>query len=1095
MSQIKYLDLTGLETYHNRLRSGVLKFTDTENRSVTYKPGDTLDLSKGVYYATTSKTATKVSNPLTITTLDGDIVWNGSGKATIDLATNWVIVKGDADNSAVLKGEYQGYSNKAISQVSMALGAASTAGLKGWYYSKITFGTNPVITLSDKQPTVAFGYLVGGNWSSGTPNIKAGDKISIVNNSKYDYCGEVKSVSGNTITLKSALPFDSLDTSLISVNNPDDWTIYLPDNESAGIIDFGGGALAEGVNTKATNIGAHAEGIQTHAYGQYSHSEGFRTQSAYASHAEGRETEASGLMSHAEGRNTVASGDVSHAEGYGVTIDGVLYKNIASGKASHAEGRGTEATGDNSHAEGYLSKASATLAHAEGHTTTASGTSSHSEGRETLSSGAAAHAEGTNTIASGQNSHAEGQYTEAYGNSAHAEGRGVTIDSVLYKTLASGNYSHAEGRGSVASGEISHAEGYRTVASGAQSHAEGYETTSSGTRSHAGGRGSVADGNTSFAHGSYVKTTNANEVAFGTYNDSKEGTLFSIGNGTSDEDRSNIFEIRNSVDDNIDINFPDDPNISHLRIGGTSIINFESAVSEANCLIRNRGDFDVISNGNIDINTKNEIMLQAANDFDYVDHSHINLTPGYIDIYTYDESDDFTSSATITLDANDIILKPDNRFGHVYINKHKASNIVATNASIMALHPTPQRNVIYYTTNDNSLIYPQEMISDEYGEYFGNAIHRVDNNTYVGGKGVMILNTNDNTIHDEWFKNLTKLTSIILPDNIEHIGTNAFLGCTNLKSITIGANAGTNEGCTPFSGCMGEITIKSTKLATDYTTNTAEETIGKQLLSGSNFSKVIIDTPQVGDCAFYGCTDLNEVLISKGTKIGNSVFSRSSIKSCTIETGVEFVRTTGKGSSSIFYNCSELTHVKLGDITSIVGAMFLNCKSLSSIILPDTLNTIGSRAFENTAISEIIIPKNVTSIAEKAFLNCSISKVYLRPERVVTLTNVNAFNAADITNRITEFYVPLGYSNTYANATNWSSYVDSQDMLVPFYDTIFNDTDIIDSVNIVRINDHSLLGDGNIDLNDICDYQEQIDSLKERIAYLENIIEQIVITK
>ena len=50
-----------------------------------------------------------------------------------------VIVKGDKDNSAVLSGEYEGYSNKAISQVSVAVGAASTSGLKGWYYDAITF--------------------------------------------------------------------------------------------------------------------------------------------------------------------------------------------------------------------------------------------------------------------------------------------------------------------------------------------------------------------------------------------------------------------------------------------------------------------------------------------------------------------------------------------------------------------------------------------------------------------------------------------------------------------------------------------------------------------------------------------------------------------------------------------------------------------------------------------------------------------------------------------------------------------------------------------------------------------------------------------
>ena len=56
---------------------------------------------------------------------------------------------GDKPNSAVLKGEYQAgtttYSNKALSQVSVSLGAGTTAGLKGWYYSAISFGANLIV--------------------------------------------------------------------------------------------------------------------------------------------------------------------------------------------------------------------------------------------------------------------------------------------------------------------------------------------------------------------------------------------------------------------------------------------------------------------------------------------------------------------------------------------------------------------------------------------------------------------------------------------------------------------------------------------------------------------------------------------------------------------------------------------------------------------------------------------------------------------------------------------------------------------------------------------------------------------------------------
>ena len=58
-----------------------------------------------------------------------------------------------------------------------------------------------------------------------------------------------------------------------------------------------------------------------------------------------------------------------------------------------------------------------------------------------------------------------------------------------------------------------------------------------------GGKSSTANGARSFAHGNNVETTKADEVAFGKYNVSSDDTLFSVGNGTTDE-KHNVFEIK-----------------------------------------------------------------------------------------------------------------------------------------------------------------------------------------------------------------------------------------------------------------------------------------------------------------------------------------------------------------------------------------------------------------------------------------------------------------------------------------------------------------------------------------------------------------------
>ena len=106
-----------------------------------------------------------------------------------------------------------------------------------------------------------------------------------------------------------------------------------------------------------------------------------------------------------------------------------------------------------------------------------------------------------------------------------------------------GEYSTAEGYNTTASGEGSHAEGIATQATGRDSHAEGAGSIASGSDSHAGGNSSIASGLVSFSHGVQTLAQSVAEVAFGKYNISRRGVLFSIGDGTANDARHNAFEI------------------------------------------------------------------------------------------------------------------------------------------------------------------------------------------------------------------------------------------------------------------------------------------------------------------------------------------------------------------------------------------------------------------------------------------------------------------------------------------------------------------------------------------------------------------------
>ena len=91
---------------------------------------------------------------------------------------------------------------------------------------------------------------------------------------------------------------------------------------------IGHGAVAEGNSTKATGNYSHAEGGGTTASGDYSHAEGGgATASGNYSHTEGSMTTASGVFSHTEGNYTIASGYFSHVEGWS-TIANHAYQHV-----------------------------------------------------------------------------------------------------------------------------------------------------------------------------------------------------------------------------------------------------------------------------------------------------------------------------------------------------------------------------------------------------------------------------------------------------------------------------------------------------------------------------------------------------------------------------------------------------------------------------------------------------------------------------------------------------------------------------------------------------------------------------------------------
>lgn len=214
--------------------------------------------------------------------------------------------------------------------------------------------------------------------------------------------------------------------------------------------------------------------------------------------AQGRNVTAPGSFASALGDGSDATGNYSHA---------VNRNTTASGTCSSALGEGTDATGTAAHAQGMFTDATGTTAHAEGYNTKALSNYAHSEGYGTEATNTAAHAEGYNTTASGFFSHAANR-----------------------NTVASATCAHAVGEGTQATADAAASEGFYTIASGFAGHAEGYETAATAYASSAGGYYTIAD--------------QAYQTTVGKYNaESQTGVLFSVGNGTAIDARSDAFQV------------------------------------------------------------------------------------------------------------------------------------------------------------------------------------------------------------------------------------------------------------------------------------------------------------------------------------------------------------------------------------------------------------------------------------------------------------------------------------------------------------------------------------------------------------------------
>ena len=269
-------------------------------------------------------------------------------------------------------------------------------------------------------------------------------------------------------------------------------------------------------------------------------------------------------------------------------------------------------------------------------------------------------------------------------------------------------------------------------------------------------------------------------------------------------------------------------------------------------------------------------------------------------------------------------------------------------------------------------------------------------------------------IKEHYWLSGANFSHIIIGDNIQKIGNNAFWGCSTLTSITI-PNSVNKIGVDIFcDSCLG-ISIHISDLSSWCNINFAhnEEHVylyKKLYLKGEFLTQITIpsDITRIKSMSFDGLRDITSITlpdsittIEKNAFVGchklTSVYYNGELSSwCKINFGGYLLNPLFANKTNLYINNQELTEIVIpanvakinpyafynfncltrvtinNGVTSIGDSAFYNCSNLTDIIIPDSVTSIGQEAFRNcSGLTSVTIPNSVTEIGQSAFSGCS----------------------------------------------------------------------------------------------------------------------------
>jgi hypothetical protein len=196
------------------------------------------------------------------------------------------------------------------------------------------------------------------------------------------------------------------------------------------------------------------------------------------------------------------------------------------------------------------------------------------------------------------------------------------------------------------------------------------------------------------------------------------------------------------------------------------------------------------------------------------------------------------------------------------------------------------------------------------------------------------------TIGQSAFSGCTRLTSVTIPGSVTTFGDYAFSDCSSLTGITVdtsNANYSSQDGVLFNKNKTTLIKYPQGKNGS-YSIPGSVTTIGTQaFVYCTSLNSITIPGSVItsGDSAFYNCTSLNSITIpSSVITIEQSAFDGcTGLTSVTIQQGINTI------GDFAFGGCTSLTSVTIPDsVTTIGGGAFAGCTSLTSVTFAENSN-------------------------------------------------------------------------------------------------------------------------------------------------------------